>query len=68
MRIRISQFLVGVSVMWAVFFCSCSSSNDVQKKGQNQPGAAKYEKVYSESPAAWYEGAGGAARICVRLY
>jgi len=63
MRIRISQFLVGVSVMWAVFFCSCSSSNDVQKKGQNQPGAAKYEKVYSESPAAWYEVASNTAQI-----
>jgi Tol biopolymer transport system component len=63
MRIRISQFLVGVGVVGAIFFCSCSSSNDVQKKGQNQPGAAQYEKVYSESPAAWYEAAGGVARI-----
>ena len=63
MRIRISQFLIAVGVIWAIFFCACSPSNDAQKKDQNQPGAAKYETVYSESPAAWYEAARGAARI-----
>jgi Tol biopolymer transport system component len=60
---RISRFLVGVGVIWAIFFCSCSSSKDAQMKGQNQSGAAKSEEVYSESPAAFYEAASNAARI-----
>jgi Tol biopolymer transport system component len=32
-------------------------------KDKNQPGAVEPEKVYSESPAAWYEGLGNAAQI-----
>lgn len=63
MRTHKSQFLVGVGAIWAIFFCSCSPSNDVQKMDQDQPGAAKSETVYSEISAAWYEGAGGAARV-----
>lgn len=32
-------------------------------KAQDQPGAAKYETVYSEKPAVWYEAAGSASTI-----
>jgi Tol biopolymer transport system component len=63
MKIRISRFLAGVGVIWVVFFCSCSPSNDALMKGDNEPLAAKSEKVYSESPAAWYEAAYNAAQI-----
>lgn len=63
MRIRISQLLVGVGVMGAVFFSSCSPSKNAQIRDQNSPGAVKSEKVYSESPAAFYEAAYGAAQV-----
>jgi Tol biopolymer transport system component len=63
MRMRISQFLVGVAVVWAILLCSCSPSKDPQMKDQSQPGAAKPEKVYSESPAAWYDAAWDQAQI-----
>jgi Tol biopolymer transport system component len=63
MRIRISQFLVGVGVIGAALFCSCAPSKDAQTKDQSQPGAAKSKKVYSESPAAFYEAASSAARV-----
>jgi Tol biopolymer transport system component len=46
-----------------VFLCSSSPSKDAQPKGQSQPGAAKSEVVYSESPAAWYEAAFGSAIV-----
>jgi dipeptidyl aminopeptidase/acylaminoacyl peptidase len=63
MRIRVSQFLVAIGVIWAIFFCSCSPSKDAQMKNQSQPVAAKPELVYSESPAAWYEAANDSAQI-----
>jgi len=63
MRMRISRILVGVGVVWAILLCSCSPSKDAQMKDKNQPGAVEPEKVYSESPAAWYEGLGNAAQI-----
>ncbi len=63
MRKRISRFLVGVSVVCVIFLCSCCPSKDAQTRGQSQPGAASYEAVYSESPAAWYEAANNAAEI-----
>jgi Tol biopolymer transport system component len=63
MRMRISQFLVGVGVVCVIFLCSCSPSKDAQMKDQSQPGAAKPEKVYSETPAAWYDAAWDQAQI-----
>jgi Tol biopolymer transport system component len=63
MRRRKSRFLVGVSVVWVIFLCSCSPSKDAQTREQVQPGATLYEVIYSESPAAWYEAANNAAEI-----
>lgn len=63
MKICASQFLVGVGIIGVGFFCSCSPSKDNPIKDLNQPGAVKYEKVYSESPPAWYEAAHNAAQI-----
>ncbi len=63
MRIRMSQFLTGLGIIWAVILCSCSPSKDAQIKGQRQSSAAKSEVVYSESPVAWYEAANDSAEI-----
>ncbi len=63
MRTRISRLFVGACVIGAVFCCSCSPSKDAQMKSRGQPSSAKPDVVYSESPAAWYEGAFGAAQV-----
>ena len=63
MRTHTKQFLVGAGVMCAVFLCACSPAKDSQIKDQSQGGAAKPERVYSESPAAWFEAASSSAQI-----
>jgi Tol biopolymer transport system component len=63
MKTRAGQFLINVGVACAVFLWVSVPANDAQTKGQSQPNAAKPEKLYSESPAAWFEAAFSAARI-----
>jgi Tol biopolymer transport system component len=63
MKTHLSEFLARVGVIGGIFLCSCSPSKDAQIKYQSQSGTAKSRVVYSESPAAWYEAAYGAARI-----
>lgn len=63
MRTHTNQFLVGAGVMCAVFLCACSPAKDAQIKDQGQGRAAKSERVYSESPAAWFEAAPSSAQI-----
>jgi Tol biopolymer transport system component len=63
MRTPINQFLVGASVVCAVLLWASVPARDAQIKDQSQPSAAKPEKVYSESPAAWYEAGYDAAQI-----
>jgi Tol biopolymer transport system component len=63
MRRRKSRFSVSLSVVSVIFFCWCSPSKDAQTRGQVQPGAALYEVIYSESPAAWFEAANNSAEI-----
>jgi Tol biopolymer transport system component len=63
MRTHINQFLVGVAIMCAVFLCASAPAKDAQIKDQSQGRAAKSERLYSESPAAWFEAASSSAQI-----
>jgi len=63
MRTHLNQFLVGAGVVCAVFLCAPAPTTDAQAKEEGQGLAAKPEKVYSESPAAWYEAAYDSAQI-----
>ncbi len=47
----------------AAFIWTSVSAHEAQSKGKSPAGAAKPEKVYSESPAAWYEAAYNFAQI-----
>jgi Tol biopolymer transport system component len=49
--------------MCVVFLCASAPATDAQIKDQSQGRAAKPERVYSESPAAWFEAASGSAQI-----
>lgn len=63
MRTHVKQLWVGAVIMCAVFLWVSVPAKETQTKVQSQPSAAKAEKVYSESPAAWYEAAYNAAQI-----
>jgi Tol biopolymer transport system component len=65
MRMRKNQFLFIAGIVCAIFLWlwAYSPAKDAQAKDQSQPGAARPEKVYSESPAAWYDAAWDAAEI-----
>jgi Tol biopolymer transport system component len=63
MRIRIGQFLASAGVTCAVLLWASVPAKEAQNKDQSRPGAANAEKVYSESPAAWYDAAWDAAQI-----
>jgi Tol biopolymer transport system component len=52
-----------LGIACAVLFWVSVPARDAQIENQNQPAAAKFEKVYSESPAAWYEAPHNAAQI-----
>ena len=63
MRAHLSLFVVSAGIACALFLLVSGLTANAQIKDQNQPGAAKPETVYSESPAAWYEAAFNAAQI-----
>jgi len=63
MKTHKNQFLVGAGVMCTVFICACSPAKDAQIKDQSRDRAAKSERVYSESPPAWFEAAQGSAQV-----
>jgi len=63
MRTQINQFLVSAGVVCAVFLWASVPAKHANIKDQSKPGAAKSEKVYSESLAAFYEALGNASHI-----
>jgi len=63
MKIPRRRWRVGMSLLWVLFFFSCSPPKDTRSLDQISPPAAEFEKVYSESPAAWFEAASSAARV-----
>jgi len=63
MRTQINQFLVSAGVVCAVFLWASVPAKHANIKVQSQPSAVKSQKVYSESPAAWYDAAYNAAQI-----
>jgi Tol biopolymer transport system component len=54
---------MNVGIVCAVFLWASGWARDAQPGGRNQPGAAKSERVYADSPVAWYEAAFNAAQI-----
>jgi Tol biopolymer transport system component len=63
MRTRASKFLILAGVVCAIFLSAFVAAGNARNEDPNPPAAAKFEMVYSESPAAWFEAMNIAARV-----
>ena len=63
MRIRLNPFIIAAGILCFILLRVSVPAKDAQTKDQSQTASAKFETVYSESPAAWFEAMNIAARV-----